>query len=221
MTLRFNSMRLLRAIYEKTGGRNRGVRDVTELETGLTADESRGAWRDLVDLGLIERFSSDYAARISVAGVEFMQNAPSSAPVAVLGRVFIVHGHGTDAREAVTEFVQQLGFETILLHDRDVQGRTVMEQVNALGEAGFAIVLLTLEDFGVTSAGVAEVRPRLNVLLELGYFLGRFGQGKVCALVVGPAMELRADLATVTLTALDAQGEWKTWLERELRASRG
>jgi predicted nucleotide-binding protein len=212
-------MRLLRAIYEKTGGRNRGVRDVTELEIGLTADESRAAWRDLVELGLIERFSIDYAARLSVAGVEFMQNAPSSAPVAVLGKVFIVHGHGTAGRGVVAEFVEQLGFETIPLHGRDEQGRTVMEQANTLSEVGFAIVLLTPEDLGVTGAGSEEARPRLNVLLELGYFLGRLGQGRVCALVSGRATELPTDLAGAALTALDALGEWKNRLARDLRAS--
>src|SRR6185369_10479000 len=48
------AMKLLSAIYEKTGGRSRGVRDVTELETGLTAKAARDAWRDLLGQGLIE-----------------------------------------------------------------------------------------------------------------------------------------------------------------------
>jgi hypothetical protein len=208
VTLRFNSMRLLRAIYKKTGGPNRGVRDVAELDTGLTADESRSAWHELIDAGLIVRFSVDYAARLSAKGAEFMQNAQPEAP-SVLGKALIVHGHGTDEREAVAEFVRELGFEVILPPDRDVHGRTVMEQANALGEVGFAIVLLT-----------AGVEDRPYTLLELGYFLGRFGLDKVRALTVGFAAELSADLAPVKWTALDAEGAWKTWLGGNLRASR-
>jgi len=41
-------MRLLNAIYDKTGGRGRGVKDVTELDTTLTEEEAKAAWRDLI-----------------------------------------------------------------------------------------------------------------------------------------------------------------------------
>jgi predicted nucleotide-binding protein len=203
MTLRFSSMRLLRGIYQETRGRNRGVRDVTKLDTGLTVDESQAAWRDLVDLGLIERFSVAHVARLSVAGLEFIENASSSDPAAPSGRVYIVHGHGNGARETVAEFAEQLGCEVILLHDRDEQGRAVIEQMKTHNKDGFAIVLL-------------EEAPRLNVLLELGYFLGRFGEGKVCAMAVGGPVELQEDLTAVTLMTLDERGEWQKELAARL-----
>src|SRR5579862_1038351 len=70
------AVRLLRAIFDKTGGRSRGVRDVAELETGLTGDEARAGWGDLLARGLIERFSTDYSARLSVEGIEFIESHP-------------------------------------------------------------------------------------------------------------------------------------------------
>jgi hypothetical protein len=205
--LRFNSTRLLRAIFEKTGGPNRAVRDVVELNTGLTVEECRSAWRDLIEAGLILRFSADYAARLSPAGVELIRNAPVHQAAAGLGKAFLVHGQGTQEREAVAQLVQELGFEPILLHDRDEQGRTVMEQVNSLREGGFAIALLTQEN----------LPP--NALLELGFLLGHFGLDQVLALVGGSAAAPPADLPHVAWTALDAPGDWKSWLQRNLLAS--
>ena len=73
------AMILLGAIYKKTGGRSRGVRDVAELETGLTAEEARAAWRELLGQGLIERFSQEYAARMSEKGIEVIRSAEAAA----------------------------------------------------------------------------------------------------------------------------------------------
>lgn len=76
------AIRLLDAIYRKTGGRSRGVRDVTQLETGLTAEQARAAWQELLSQGLIERFSLDYAARMSEKGVEFMSSGGAAEALA-------------------------------------------------------------------------------------------------------------------------------------------
>ncbi|HEY3835967.1 MAG TPA: TIR domain-containing protein [Bryobacteraceae bacterium] len=210
-----NSLRLLRAIYEKTGGRSRGVRDVTELETGLTADAARTAWRNLLALRLIERFSTEYAARLSVEGLDFIQSAPppeQTAPVelrcAGSRKVFLAHGHGTPARDAVAEFIQELDLELILLEEQAAAGRTTMEQVEAHGEVGFAILLLTVED----------LRPSLNVMMELGYLIGRFGRTRVCALVVHAPPDLPADLAGVALGGFDPSGDWRALLSSHLQA---
>jgi predicted nucleotide-binding protein len=215
-----NALLLLRAIYEKTGGRSRGVRDVTELESGLTDDASRSAWRRLLDQGLIERFSKDYAARLSVQGLEYIQNAPpvdlqndveqnevEPTRVPRSRKVFVAHGSGTEAREAVAELVREMNLELVLLDEHSDNGRTTMEQVEEHGEIGFAVLLLTAED----------LRPSMTVLMELGYLIGRFGRTRVCALVVHGIPDLPADLAGVALGSFDASGEWRTSLSRHLQ----
>jgi hypothetical protein len=216
---RGKAMRLLRAIYEKTHGRGRAVRDVTELATDLTDDDAKAAWRVLLDLGLLERFSQDYVARISRAGVEFIDSGQLLAEEAELTRkVFIVRGPDTEAREAVLRFVEEIGFRAVLLQDQADPGKTIMEQVERLGDVYFAAVLLTPDDLG-SSAGAAEFRPRMNVLMELGYFLGRLGRGKVCAFAISSAMDLPSDLAGVALQPFDAFGGWKSALSRVLQAA--
>lgn len=213
-----NSLRLLRAIYDKTGGRSRGARDVAELESGLTPDAARLAWRRLLDQRLIERFSVDFAARLSVQGLDYVQTVPpldqlppahvESVRAPGSRKVFLVHGHGTPAREAVAELIRELNLDLILLEEQAVAGRSTMEQVEAHGETGYAILLLT----------AADLLPTLNVMMELGYLIGRFGGSRIRILVIDAAPSLPPDLAGVPLAGLDPSGEWRTSLSSYLQA---
>lgn len=137
-----------------------------------------------------------------------------------LRKVFIVHGHDTAARETVARFVEKLGFEAVILSEQANQGKTVIEKVEAHGEVGFAVVLLTPDDEGCKRGDAPKPRPRQNVLLELGYFIGRLGRPLVCALATNRDIELPTDLAGVIWEFLDNAGGWKQSLARELKAAR-
>ncbi|VVN43175.1 TIR domain-containing protein [Pseudomonas fluorescens] len=132
-------------------------------------------------------------------------------------KVFIVHGHDEGAREMVARFLERLGFQSIILHEQANQGRTVMEKVEAHGDVGFAVVLLTPDDEGCANGGTLEPRARQNVLLELGYFLGRLGRDKVCALKRG-TVEIPSDFAGVVWEPMEGN-DWKQALGRELEAA--
>lgn len=118
-------------------------------------------------------------------------------------KIFIVHGHDEGARESVARFLQQLGFEPIILHEQANRGRTVIEKVEANSDVSFAAVLLTPDDEGCVRGGTPEPRARQNVLLELGYFIGKLGRDKVCALKRG-ADEIPSDFAGVVWETMDA-----------------
>jgi predicted nucleotide-binding protein len=84
-------------------------------------------------------------------------------------------------------FIEHLGFEPVMLHEQPNQGRTLIEKFEAHGEtAGFAIVLMSPDDEG-HARGAEKVTPRArqNVVLELGYFVGKLGRSHVCALKRG------------------------------------
>jgi predicted nucleotide-binding protein len=132
-------------------------------------------------------------------------------------RIFIVHGHEDAPREAVARFIEALGFQPIILHERPNEGRTVIEKVEAHGDVGFAVVLLTPDDEGCVKGGTPEPRARQNVLLELGYFIGRLGRNRVCALKRGE-LEIPSDFGGVVYEPFDAAGAWKQKLGRELEA---
>ncbi len=133
-------------------------------------------------------------------------------------KIFIVHGHDEGARESVARFLEKIGFEPIILHEQANRGRTVIEKVEAHGDVGFAVVLLTPDDEGCVKGGNTEPRARQNVLLELGYFIGRLGRDHVCALKRGE-LEIPSDFAGVVWEPMDSSGGWKQALARELKAA--
>jgi hypothetical protein len=61
-------------------------------------------------------------------------------------------------------------------------------------------------------------RARQNVLLELGYFVGRLGRSRVRALMRGD-MEVPSDFGGVVYEPFDAGGAWKQALSREFQAA--
>jgi len=84
----------------------------------------------------------------------------------------------------------------------------------------FAVVLLTPDDFG-GRAGLHEKtlpRARQNVVLELGYFMGKLGRGKVCCLYVD-GVELPSDYQGVLWLPYDRSGAWHDQLAKELFAA--
>lgn len=162
---------------------------------------------------LIIPFVRDYRIFVQAKGnTQTMLKVPASR------KVFIVHGHDEGARETVARFLERIGLEVIILHEQANQGRTIIEKVVAHGDVGFAVVLLTPDDEGCIKGGVPEPRPRQNVLLELGYFIGRLGRDKVCALKRG-TLELPSDFAGVVWETMDSGGGWKQRLARELEAA--
>src|SRR5208337_991276 len=133
-------------------------------------------------------------------------------------KIFIVHGHDEGPREAVARFLERLDFEPIILHEQPNQGRTIIEKIEAHGDVGFAIVLLTPDDIGAAKGQNTQPRPRQNVLLELGYFIGRLGRSRVCALKRGD-MEVPSDFEGIVYEPFDAGGGWKSALGRELKSA--
>ena len=135
-------------------------------------------------------------------------------------KVFVVHGHDEAALQGVARFLEKLKLQTIVLREQPDQGRTIIEKFEAAaGEVGFAVVLLTPDDFaGVAGEPSHASRARQNVIFELGYFVGRLGRGRACLLRKGE-VEIPSDLYGVIYTDLDAAEGWKLKLVKELKAA--
>jgi predicted nucleotide-binding protein len=137
-------------------------------------------------------------------------------------RVFLVHGHDEAALQSVARFIERLKLPLTVLREEPNRGQTVIEKFEAhAGDAGFAIVLITGDDVGGkrgTPAEQLQPRARQNVILELGYFNGKLGRDRVCALYEA-GVELPSDYGGVTLVELDKAGSWRLQLARELKAA--
>jgi hypothetical protein len=69
-------MRLLKSVYDVTRATTKPV-FIGKLNTGLSPEDAKAAWRYLKDKRLVDTFNIDYTARINGAGVDAIENAQS------------------------------------------------------------------------------------------------------------------------------------------------
>lgn len=133
--------------------------------------------------------------------------------------VFIVHGHNEELKEKVARTLEKLKLNPLILHEQSDEGLTVIEKFEKHSNVDFAIVLLTYDDYGnAKSNDEKNKRARQNVILELGYFIGKLGRSKVMPLYE-KNVELPSDISGVLYTIIDDSENWKFRLVKELKAS--
>lgn len=144
-----------------------------------------------------------------------------SVKVELSNRVFIVHGHDEAMQAQVARTLTQLKLDPIILHEQPNRGRTIIEKFEEEAtDVGFAVVLLSHDDDG-RKAGDEDFHPRArqNVVLELGFFFGKLGRGRVVALYNdAEGFELPSDISGVIYIQYDGGGAWRYRLCDELKA---
>jgi len=135
-------------------------------------------------------------------------------------KIFLVHGHAAEPKQAVAGFLRSCGLEVIILHEKPNEGKTIIEKFEKHSDVGFAVVLLTPDDIGASAEHATDMRPRArqNVILELGYFMAKLGRGKVCCLYV-EGVEKPSDYDGVLYVPYDNGGVWCNQLAKELTAA--
>jgi predicted nucleotide-binding protein len=151
---------------------------------------------------------------------EAISRSSAQQGTAVTKAVFLVHGADHGVKEAVARYLTKLNLEPVILHEQPNLGDTIIEKLERTSPVAFSIVLLTPDDKGYPIAGPSSVKPRArqNVVFELGFFIGRLGREKVCALYVD-GVELPSDFQGVLYIPLDTSGAWRLILAKELKAS--
>lgn len=118
------------------------------------------------------------------------------------GKIFIVHGHDRLAIMDLKNYLQNTLKlpEPVILGENLSAGLTIVENFEKYAaEAGVVFVLLTPDDFTGDS-----VRARQNVILELGYFMGKLGRksGRIIILCKGD-VEVPSDLSGILFIRID------------------
>jgi predicted nucleotide-binding protein len=136
-------------------------------------------------------------------------------------KVFVVHGHDSEMQLAVARTLEQLELEPVILHEKANRGRTVIEKFEHHADVSFAVVLLSPDDMGYsrqTLPDKARPRARQNVVLELGYFMGKLGRANVLSLYRDISnFELPSDFSGILYTPYDGpNGTWRMRLAKEL-----
>ena len=134
--------------------------------------------------------------------------------------VFIVHGHDSGRMQALARFIEHFDLNPIILHERPSKGSTIIEKLERHANVAFAVILLTPDDVGsvVSNPKNLQFRARQNVVLELGFFMGRLGRMRTCALVV-EGVEIPTDYSGVVYIPIDEGDAWKFKLAKEFQAA--
>ena len=134
--------------------------------------------------GIVENIRDEYVI------LQKINNSPSNKKATNQNYkdIFIVYGHNEEIIASVARLIEKLGLKPIILREVADKGRTLIEKFEEESKTDFAIVLLSSDDkfYKKNAKGEFEEtiysRTRQNVILELGYFIGRLGRNHVLVL---------------------------------------
>lgn len=197
---------------------------VNRLAKALDCDgweQNRTHWA-IKDVDLLQVLAKDGVPGTASRGEEVARLAmgmPAFDVTAPRSRVFVVHGRDDKAKLAVARFLERIGIEALILHEQPNAGRTLIVKFQQIAAgADFAVVLVTPDDVGGLDEHALKRRARQNVIFELGFFIGKLGPEKVCALV-SENVEKPSDFDGVVYVPLASGDGWKLELARELKAA--
>lgn len=142
-------------------------------------------------------------------------------------RIFVVHGHDSQLKSDVEQFLSEIGLQPVVLHRQVDQGATIIEKFEKNADVGFAIILLTPDEFAYTSDQknlkesdrTIESRARPNVIFEFGYFVGKLGRSRVCCIHKGD-VTVPSDLNGLLYKKVEESVEAQAFsIIRELKAA--
>jgi len=164
------------------------VEGFVSMEEGQITSKLRFKW-PFVSFILQDKTLSDVGAMaVEVAGTR----TPSDSK-----EIFVVHGHDDEARLQLKSLLSALGLQPVILSEQTHRGRTIMEELEHWSTTcSFAFVLVTPDDIGGDNETKSLRRGRQNVILELGWFMGRLGRENVIVIIKGD-IELPSDFSGV------------------------
>jgi len=96
-------------------------------------------------------------------------------------KIFVVHGQDNEMKSDITQTLQKLDFDPIILHEQPNSEQILSDYAHV----SFAVVLLSPDDLAYPTEKTpdeAKYRAKQNIIFELGYFLGRLGKQNVVAI---------------------------------------
>ena len=88
-------------------------------------------------------------------------------------------------KQAITNALTKLWLVPVVMCEEPSQGRKIVERFADYSDVGFATVLLSPDDFAYDSEESPtkrKLRPRQDVIFELGFLLGKLGKCNVLVL---------------------------------------
>jgi predicted nucleotide-binding protein len=133
-------------------------------------------------------------------------------------RVFVVHGHDYSTLKLVTDFLQNIGLEPIVLKDKPSKSNTIIDKFERYSDVSYAVILYTPCDVGKNKkrgTGQLKSRARQNVVFEHGYLIAKLMRENTCALIKDD-VEKPSDISGMIYIAFDKFNNWQSELKKEL-----
>ena len=137
-------------------------------------------------------------------------------------KIFIVHGHDEEMKQAVARIVEKIGLMPIILHEQPNKGRTVIEKFEDYADVNFAIIIFSPDDIAYPKSKSPKdkrSRARQNVIFELGFFVGKLERKHVLILFREEEnFEFPSDYLNICYTPYDNNGQWRFNLIGEFKS---
>jgi len=136
-------------------------------------------------------------------------------------KIFIVHGHNETMKQSIARLIEKQKIESVILHEKPNKGKTIIEKFELNADVGSAVVIFSGDDYGYEKnidKDKAILRPRQNVIFEMGYFIGKLGREKViCIFEENIDIDVLSDYKGIIYIPYDTKGVWKYSLGKELK----
>ncbi len=137
-------------------------------------------------------------------------------------RVIVACGSDDQMQEAVTWALEKLWLLPVVLCEEPGHGRKIVEKFTDYADVAFAVVLLSPDNY-VFGKGEEptkrKLKPRQDVVFELGFLLGKLGRDRVLVLFresEKKEFDVNTDFEGVKAAPFDDRDSWKIALIREL-----
>jgi predicted nucleotide-binding protein len=180
-------------------------------------------WEEICRRGLlhIKKLFEGFIDQLEVfGGTENTQHTDQNIQL-LSKKIFIVHGHDSQAKSDLAQILKRLEFEPIILHEKANEGMTLIEKLEKHSDVGYAFILLTPDDLGNVNGKKDEFLPRArqNVVFEFGLFVGKLGRKRVCCLYTGN-VERPSDIDGLVYISFNSSiNEVQLDIVKELRAA--
>ena len=156
----------------------------------------------------------------TIGAYEMNVNMNDNEPKYSNTQVFIVHGRDEGMQQAVERVIEKLNLEPIILSEQVNNGKTIIEKFEKYSDVGYAVVLLSPCDEGRLKNTKDELEPRArqNVILELGYFIGKLKRERV-SIIRKTEVKEPSDITGLGYIDYDSNEGWKYKLADELKAA--
>jgi predicted nucleotide-binding protein len=172
-------------------------------------------------LNLFNTMLEELKLKLELSSPSTKENETEQPAFANSTRIFVVHGHDKEMKEAVARTLKTLELEPVILHEQPNQGRTIIEKFIDYSDVSFAVVLLSPDDMAYPKDSTPEekLRARQNVVFELGFFIGKLGRERVFVLYRKVEnFEMPSDYSGVLYIPYDDSKRWEIELVKELKA---